>query len=87
MHERAAIHWLIVRTFIAILFWRVFSFQVIGGVMQKVVISGTGLFTPSESVSNAELVASFTRSVERFNEANAAAIASGEMTALAPSSR
>jgi|TARA_R110001599_G_scaffold192380_6_gene387691 beta-ketodecanoyl-[acyl-carrier-protein] synthase len=54
--------------------------------MHKVVISGTGLFTPSESVSNAELVASFNSYVERFNQANAAAIASGDVTALAPSS-
>ena len=54
--------------------------------MQKVVISGTGLFTPSESVSNAELVASFNSYVERFNEANEVAIASGDVIALSPSS-
>jgi beta-ketodecanoyl-[acyl-carrier-protein] synthase len=53
--------------------------------MQKVVISGTGLFTPSESVSNAELVASFNSYVELFNKANAETIASGEVTALVPS--
>jgi len=50
------------------------------------VISATGLFTPSESVSNVELVESFNTYVERFNAANAAPIASGEMEALQPSS-
>ena len=50
------------------------------------VISATGLFTPSESVSNAELVESFNTYVERFNAANAAQIAAGEMEALQPSS-
>ncbi|MCP5386786.1 MAG: beta-ketoacyl-ACP synthase III [Novosphingobium sp.] len=50
------------------------------------VISATGLFTPSESVSNAELVESFNTYVERFNAANAAEIAAGEVEALQPSS-
>lgn len=54
--------------------------------MRKVVISGTGLFTPSESVSNEELVCSFNAYVERFNGSNADAIARGDVTALAPSS-
>ncbi|REH36907.1 beta-ketodecanoyl-[acyl-carrier-protein] synthase [Paraperlucidibaca baekdonensis] len=54
--------------------------------MQKVVISGTGLFTPSESVSNAELVTSFNAYVERYNASYADAISRGEVTALAPSS-
>lgn len=50
------------------------------------VISATGLFTPSESVSNAELVESFNTYVERFNAANAAGIAAGDVEALQPSS-
>ncbi|MFA5677844.1 MAG: beta-ketoacyl-ACP synthase III [Pseudomonas sp.] len=47
--------------------------------MQKVVISGTGLYTPPYSISNDELVASFNAWSERFNAENAAAIAAGEM--------
>ncbi|OBX18233.1 beta-ketoacyl-ACP synthase III [Erythrobacter sp. QSSC1-22B] len=50
------------------------------------VISATGLFTPQESISNDELVQSFNLYVERFNGENAAAIASGELEALQPSS-
>ena len=50
------------------------------------VISATGLFTPQESISNAELVASFNAYVEKFNQDNAAAIEAGEVEALAPSS-
>ncbi len=53
---------------------------------QQVVISGTGLWTPAESITNEELVASFNRYVEQFNEANADAIAAGELDALQPSS-
>ena len=47
--------------------------------MQKVVISGTGLYTPPNSISNDELVASFNAWAERFNADNAAAIAAEEM--------
>jgi len=47
--------------------------------VQKVVISGTGLYTPPYSISNDELVASFNAWSERFNAENAAAIAAGEM--------
>ena len=50
------------------------------------VISSTGLFTPSETITNEELVASFNTFVERFNAANAAAIEVGEMQALQQSS-
>ncbi|WP_338466362.1 beta-ketoacyl-ACP synthase III [Novosphingobium sp. ZN18A2] len=50
------------------------------------VISATGLFTPPESISNEELVASFNAYAEAFNAANADAIARGEVTALMPSS-
>lgn len=51
-----------------------------------VVISGTGLFTPQESVSNAELVESFNAWVDRFNSDNAAAIAAGDLQAKSHSS-
>ncbi|HDZ57112.1 MAG TPA: beta-ketoacyl-ACP synthase III [Pseudomonas xinjiangensis] len=54
--------------------------------MQKVVISGTGLYTPPNSISNEELVVSFNAYVEKHNSENADAIAQGEVTPLAPSS-
>lgn len=54
--------------------------------MNQIVISGTGLFTPSESISNTELIACFNAYVEQFNQNNAAAIAEGTVTALEPSS-
>lgn len=50
------------------------------------VISATGLFTPADSISNAELVESFNAHVARFNVANAAAIEAGTAQPLAPSS-
>ena len=50
------------------------------------VISSTGLFTPHESISNEELVASFNKFVDRHNSENADAIAEGEMGALSHSS-
>src|SRR3546814_12505415 len=50
------------------------------------VISATGLFTPRESITNEELVASFNAYVERENARNAAAIATGEVEPLQPSS-
>ena len=54
--------------------------------MNKIVISGTGLFTPSESISNEELITCFNAYVEQFNTQNATTIASGEVVALEPSS-
>lgn len=51
-----------------------------------IVISGTGLYTPGQSISNAELVESFNAYVRGFNARNAAAIAAGECEALAESS-
>jgi len=50
------------------------------------VISATGLFTPGEVVTNAELVESFNAFVERHNTLQAAAIAAGEAEPLQPSS-
>ena len=54
--------------------------------MKKVCISGSGLFTPAESVSNDELVATFNRYVEQFNAEHAGAIAAGTVEPLQPSS-
>ena len=50
------------------------------------VISGTGLFTPEESVSNDELVTSFNAWVDLFNEEHSEAIAKGEVEARTYSS-
>jgi beta-ketodecanoyl-[acyl-carrier-protein] synthase len=50
------------------------------------VISATGLFTPTDSISNAELVESFNAYVERFNADNAEPIAAGTVQPLSPSS-
>ncbi|MDX1692710.1 MAG: beta-ketoacyl-ACP synthase III [Ketobacteraceae bacterium] len=52
----------------------------------RVVISGTGLYTPSESISNAELVETFNAYVETFNAENREAIERGEMEPLHHSS-
>ncbi|OYW25894.1 MAG: beta-ketoacyl-ACP synthase III [Caulobacter sp. 12-67-6] len=54
--------------------------------MHHAVIAATGLYTPPHSISNTELVEAFNTFVERFNTANAEAIAAGEVLALAPSS-
>jgi beta-ketodecanoyl-[acyl-carrier-protein] synthase len=54
--------------------------------VHNAVISGTGLYTPANSISNDELVESFNAYVQQFNAANAAAIASGEVEALTESS-
>jgi beta-ketodecanoyl-[acyl-carrier-protein] synthase len=52
----------------------------------KVVISGSGLWTPSYSVSNEELVASYNAYAERFNAEHAAQIAAGEIEEMPLSS-
>ncbi len=54
--------------------------------MTKAVIAATGLFTPEQSISNAELVAAYNAFAERFNEQHAAGIAAGDLEALTPSS-
>jgi beta-ketodecanoyl-[acyl-carrier-protein] synthase len=54
--------------------------------MTKVHITGTGLFTPEESVSNEELVTAFNAYVENFNAEHAADIEAGTVEALAESS-
>ena len=54
--------------------------------LPRVVISGTGLFTPSESISNAELVETFNAYVDKFNAENREAIESGDLEPLQYSS-
>ncbi len=49
-------------------------------------ISGTGLWHPSDSITNDELVASFNAYVERHNAEHAAEIAAGARAPLQPSS-
>ena len=50
--------------------------------MARVQISGTGLFTPKESISNEELVNSFNKFVDEYNELNRENIENGEVSAL-----
>ncbi len=50
------------------------------------VISATGLFTPAETITNEELVASFNAFADRHNAAHADAIAAGEAQPLPHSS-
>jgi len=50
------------------------------------VITGSGLFTPAESISNEELVASFNAWVDLYNTDNNEAIAAGELEAKTHSS-
>ncbi|MGI9292736.1 MAG: beta-ketoacyl-ACP synthase III [Pseudomonadales bacterium] len=50
------------------------------------VISGTGLYTPSQSISNDELVVAFNQYVSDYNTRNAEQIAAGQLEALAESS-
>ena len=54
--------------------------------MSDIVISGTGLYTPANSITNAELVESFNAYVDNYNRDNADSIASGELAALHHSS-
>lgn len=54
--------------------------------MTKVVISGTGVFTPEETITNEELVEAFNAYVAKFNEENKDAIERGEVEALTESS-
>ena len=54
--------------------------------MHPVFITGTGLVTPAQSISNAELVEAFNAYALRWNAENAAAIADGTIQAIQPSS-
>lgn len=57
-----------------------------GLTVKKVVISGTGLYTPAQSISNDELVVAFNAWSQQFNAEHAAEIASGEIEAKPESS-
>ncbi|OGT31405.1 MAG: beta-ketoacyl-ACP synthase III [Gammaproteobacteria bacterium RIFCSPHIGHO2_12_FULL_35_23] len=50
--------------------------------MNEILITGTGLFTPPESITNTELVSSFNHYVAEFNATHAQAIANNEIEAL-----
>ena len=50
--------------------------------MVRVQISGTGLFTPKESISNEELVSSFNKFIDEYNDSNKERILKGEVSAL-----
>ncbi|WP_144209243.1 beta-ketoacyl-ACP synthase III [Shewanella donghaensis] len=54
--------------------------------MNKVVISGSGLYTPPHSISNEELVESFNAYVDLYNKEHKASIDQGELEALSHSS-
>ncbi|TXH04098.1 MAG: beta-ketoacyl-ACP synthase III [Nevskiaceae bacterium] len=54
--------------------------------MTRVAITGTGLYTPPESISNDELVVAFNAYVDKFNARHAEAIAAGTVQPLAHSS-
>src|SRR6056297_1156197 len=54
--------------------------------MHRPAITGSGVFTPDQIITNDELVVAFNAYAERFNAENARAIAAGDMAAKAPSS-
>ncbi len=54
--------------------------------MHKPAITGTGVFTPDQVITNDELVAAFNAYAEKFNSRNAVAIAAGQIEAKQPSS-
>ncbi len=56
------------------------------GSSQSIVISGTGLFTPTQSISNEELVDSYNAYVDLFNAEHTDDIAAGHVVALEHSS-
>lgn len=49
-------------------------------------ITGAGLYTPPNAISNAELVESFNGWVQQYNAENAAAIEAGELQSMMESS-
>ncbi|TDE36674.1 beta-ketoacyl-ACP synthase III [Antarcticimicrobium sediminis] len=54
--------------------------------MHTPAITGTGVYTPEQIITNAELVTAFNAYADRMNAANAEAIAAGEVEPMAPSS-
>jgi len=65
---------------------KIASFHLTLVAMSAVVISGTGLYTPPHTITNAELVASFNAYVDLFNAEHAAEIEAGTVQPLAHSS-
>ena len=55
-------------------------------VSHKVAITGTGVFTPEQTISNAELVVAFNAYADKTNAENADAIAAGDMEPMQYSS-
>ncbi len=53
---------------------------------RSIVISGTGLWTPPNSISNEELVSSYNAYAEKYNAENTKAISAGQLDALPLSS-
>ncbi|MDR9393878.1 beta-ketoacyl-ACP synthase III [Roseovarius sp. SYSU LYC5161] len=54
--------------------------------MYQPAITGSGVYTPEDVITNEELVTAFNSHAERFNAENASAIAAGRVAAKAPSS-
>ncbi len=54
--------------------------------MHQPVISGTGVFTPEQTITNAELVKAFNAYADKFNAANADGIAAGDVVEMGHSS-
>ena len=54
--------------------------------MHNVAITGTGVFTPTETITNDELVAAFNSYADLWNAENAAAIEAGTVEAKTHSS-
>ena len=54
--------------------------------MDKIVISGTGVFTPEESITNKELVKAYNAYAEIYNSTNKSDISQGNKVALELSS-
>ena len=50
--------------------------------MVQIVISGTGVFTPEESITNKELVESYNKYAEQYNSKNKKDIDLGKKAAL-----
>ena len=50
--------------------------------MNEIVISGTGVFTPKESITNKELVEAYNAYAEKFNTLNKDLIDNGELDSL-----
>ena len=50
--------------------------------MNEIVISGTGVFTPKESITNKELVEAYNTYAEKFNTLNKDLIDNGKLDAL-----